>query len=258
MKRSATGSAKRAIERVATWRPKAAGSSPLDVMPLISPLRYDVLVRAEFFRYLRTHPQESLNDLTEHARGTAYFTWFERIAMERFRPWVLKDRSLLQRQFAERVSRSRSLWQSFEAGGFDPRRPMSLRSTSRFQRTDTGAIIGPRLHLADGGHRLALVLARGERLGASMFRIDPRPTSLIDNTATLIRLLSLSSADYTRFVSHAYAPRTFEDIASLRAYVAVNTPDRLEELNSVLHAHGHPQPQGRGGTRPHEVADRRR
>ncbi len=238
MKRSARASATRTLRRALTWQPKRRGVDPIRIPELISPLRYDVLVRAQFFDFLSARPSaESADQLVAAAWDEPYAVWFREVAMDRFRPWVLKDPAALRANYAERVVASRDLLKSFTTNGFDARTPVTLRLTAGVQTTDTRARVTRTVHVGDGGHRLALLLQSGSDLHPEMYRLDPRPMPLIDNTAVLLGPLGVSDADYCAFVQAGYARHGFSDVQSLLA--AVSEEDALAgaELRSVLDAH---------------------
>jgi len=248
MKRSARATLHRTARRALTWRPKVTGVEPVNIRNLISPLRYDVVVRADFFGFLEDRLSEGAqrpDDLASAARAHPYFVWFERVAMVRFRPWVLADEDMLHQQFTERVRRSIDLWTSFRQNGFDIRHPVTLRSASGATAADSGAVVDRRLHVGDGGHRLALLLASGvEDLGPGTYRVDPRPLSeLIDNTAVLLPAIPLSVNDYVRFLAHGYArpdAHGSPDMPGLEGLlddVRQHRPGQLGELERLLDVH---------------------
>jgi hypothetical protein len=241
VKRSVSATARRTARRAITWRPKTAGREDVDVASLISPLRYDVLVRAQLFTFLERCGDSRLEDadaLVAAARELPYATWFRCVAMARFRPWVLKDPVLLQQQFSERVLSALVLWRSFRSRGFDPAHPVTLRWAAGPLRTDTGLLVDRRLHVGDGGHRLALLLSAGLPLSAALYRVDRRPRrTLIDNTAVLVPALGLDDEEYVRFVSRGYAPTEYTDAASLLHDVRVADARRADELASVVARH---------------------
>ena len=176
MKRSLAATGRRTVRRAVTWRPKEKGSVPLDIAALISPLRYDVRVRADLFAMLSTRePDEPLEALLPQVRDSPYAVWFRKVAMIRFRPWVLGDEALFDDQLAERVRTARALYWSFRERGFDPGSPVVLRRTRSATQSDTGALIRPRIHVGDGGHRLALLLQSGGVAGPGTYLVDPRP-----------------------------------------------------------------------------------
>jgi hypothetical protein len=224
-----------------TWRPKSVGGDDVDVASLISPLRYDVLVRAELFSFLEQCDDGQLDDgdaLVAAAAELPYATWFRTVAMARFRPWVLGDPVLLQQQFSERVLSAVALWRSFRRGGFDPTHPVTLRWTAGPLRTEAGLLIDRRLHVGDGGHRLALLLSAGLPLSANLYRVDRRPQrTLIDNTAVLIPALGLGDEEYVRFVARGYTRTEYSDPAQLVRDVGRMDPARGDEISSVIEHH---------------------
>jgi hypothetical protein len=241
VKRSPVATARRTVRRATTWRPKTAPDSPVDISALISPLRYDVLVRAQLFDLVRLQADAGSSDadaLVDAARASAYFTWFEQVAMARFRPWVLQDPDLLSSQFRERVLSASALYRSYRQRGFDPAHPVTLRGTKGPQRTDSGLTIAKTLHVGDGGHRLALLLSDGQDLSPGSYRVDWRPMEqLIDNTAVLVPALGLRAADYTRFVAPGYGGEPTADPAALIAEVRDRDPEAARELAAVTERH---------------------
>ena len=238
VKRSAKATAKRTVRRAVTWQPKRAGQEPIRVEQLISPLRYDVLVRAQFFQFLAGRATgESDTQLVDAACHEPYAVWFREVAMARFRPWVLQDPAALRASFAERVLASRALLRSFTSKGFDARKPVTLRLSTGVQTTDTGARVSRTVHVGDGGHRLALLLHSGSELLPHMYRLDPRPMPIIDNTALLLGPLQVSDADYCAFVAAGYTARSCPDLESLLAVLDQEDAVAAAELRSVLDAH---------------------
>jgi hypothetical protein len=105
------------------------------------------------------------------------------------------------------------------------------------QTTDTGAQVSRTVHVGDGGHRLALLLQSGSDLMPHMYRLDPRPMPLIDNTAVLLGPLGIGDADYCAFVGAGYGRHGFPDVQALLAAVARDDRASGAELASVLEAH---------------------
>ncbi|MEP7034072.1 MAG: hypothetical protein ABI662_01315 [Dermatophilaceae bacterium] len=248
MKRSARATLHRTGRRALTWRPKGAGVEPVSIRALISPLRYDVVVRADFFRLiedLRLRDVRRPEDVASVARAHQYFVWFQQVAMARFRPWVLADEDLLSQQFTERVRSSMNLWSSFRLNGFDRRYPVTLRSASGPRSADSGVVLDRPLHVGDGGHRLALILASGaDELEPGMYRVDPRPLKeLIDNTAVLLPAIPLSVNEYVRFIAGGFGcpeadpPVELSGVEGLRDQVRRHRPGTLPELERVLEIH---------------------
>jgi hypothetical protein len=256
VRRRASATALRTVRRAVTWRPKQQGREPLDIAALISPLRYDVAVRAQFFDFLAAREQDEDAAVVEAARHEPYAVWFREVAMARFRPWVLKDDHLLAEGFRERVLASRALLRSFESRGFDARTPVTLRLTSGATVSDTGVSIRGTVHVGDGGHRLALLLRHELPLEPHMYRLDPRPMPLIDNTVRLLGPLRLAEREYLAFLGRGYGlpaaadrgpeatddrrdavPDPLTDPAALLAAVRARNPADAAELEAVLQSH---------------------
>lgn len=239
MKRSVAATVHRAARRGLTWRPKQLGAEPIDIARLISPLRYDVVVRAQFYSFLEQHEHLPGPALVEAARHEPYRVWFEQVAVPRFRPWTTARPGELEQGFDERVLRSLQMLRSYRVSGFDERRPITLRWVRGVARTDTGVVVSARLHLGDGGHRLALLLRAGGTLHPGQFRVDPRrQPAVLDNTVILARALDLTEADYARFIGRAFTDEGFDTVAGLQSHLANTDPKRVGELERVLQAHG--------------------
>jgi hypothetical protein len=239
VKRSAKATVRRTLRRAVTWQPKRLGDAPIQVAHLISPFRYDVLVRALFFDFLEERPvDEPAGSLVEAAWQEPYAVWFREVAMHRFRPWVLTDPQELERTFRDRVVSARALLQSYRGKGFDPASPVTLRLTTGVSVSDSGARTSRTVHVGDGGHRLALLLHDGAELAPWMYRLDPRPMPLIDNTAVLVPALGLTEDAYTRFLAAGYTGRECSSLDQLHEVVeGEGQPGLLEELHGILAVH---------------------
>lgn len=242
VKRSVVATSRRTVRRALTWRPKQRSSETLDISSLISPLRYDVRIRADFFTLVGARdPKEPLVQLVAVARQSPYARWFERVAMDRFRPWVLEDRELLEGQFAERVDKARRLYWSFMDSGFDARSPIVLRRTTTPTLADSGAVIQPRLHLADGGHRLALLLQSGGVAAPHTYVVDPRATQVMDNTVRLFGPADAQSPAYLNFLASGYLSSPHPDFTRsadlLEAVTQARGVPAGEELRGLIQAH---------------------
>lgn len=239
MKRSAAATLHRTVRRGLTWRPKSLGREEVDISRLISPLRYDVRVRADFYDFLEANEHLPEAALLEAARDQPYRVWFEQVAVPRFRPWAHSTPQLFDEHYDERVLRSLTMLRSFCDGGFDLRTPVTLRWVRGVPRTDSGVEVSARLHVGDGGHRLALLLRSGGVLHPKQFRVDPRTQpAVIDNTAILARALELPEATYARFISAGFTDQGFDTVAGLHFHLAKTDPSRVSELEQLLQAHG--------------------
>ncbi len=226
------------------------GDGPADVGELVSPLRYDVLVRAEYFSFLAER-MEQFEDDFEGFFATAlthpYYTWFITIALPRFRPRDAATEARRQAAYRQRLHDAASLYRSVQEHGFDgARHPLLLRAAEPGAPTDSGKLVPRRLYAGDGCHRLALLLHLGYRsLPPDWYRVR-RVARPLDNTAPLLAALRVPAAAYYRFLALGYAGTGDgvpaaptpgpDDREALLRHVAAHTPERLDELRQVLAA----------------------
>lgn len=241
MKRSAVATLHRTARRGLTWRPKTVGREPIAIESLVSPLRYDVVVRARFYDFLEANEHLPRERLLAAARDEPYRLWFEKVAVPRFRPWAMKTPTSLEDHFDERVTRSLDMMRTFRRDGFAGLPPVTLRWVRGVPVTDRGVTVAARLHVGDGGHRLGLLLRSGGCLEPGQYRVDPRRyPAVIDNTAILAPALDLDEQTYARFVSAGYGERRFDTVAALHSHLAGTDPARADELEQVVASHGRP------------------
>lgn len=216
------------------------GRKPVRIDDLISPLRYDVLVRQRFLKQLAEAGPKRRRDvdgLAERARGGPYFAWFREIVVRRFRPELIGDEEAILRAFSERVARSVSLLESFEASGYDAGQAIVLRTGRTILPTASGKRLDRRLYAGDGCHRLALLrLAGSATLEPGSYRVhSARRFAPLDHTATLIPLLGLEPGRYFEFLSLTYAPgRGLRTERELLDHVRSHGPECLPELERLL------------------------
>jgi hypothetical protein len=230
VRRSAAAIVRGSVRRAANRLPKDIGVEPLDIGRLVSPLRYDVLIRADFFGFLDANLDLYRRD----------FPRFSRRAREEL---AEQDRAVLLDHYDQRLRRSHALWVSFLEHGFDARHPVTLRRAHPEAHSESGLHIDRLIHLGDGCHRLALLLASGERLlPPENYRIDRRPQRVVlDNTTLLVRALRLEEKRYARFLSLHYADGPHDDLDSLIQHVRDRRPAALAELCSVIGQHRIPE-----------------
>jgi len=224
------------LRRAGSYRP---GDEPVALAELVSPLRYDVLVRARFLERLAERLERVGGDLDGAVREGLehpYHTWFTTIALPRYRPREAASERRRQAAFRERVRRSAVLLASFRRHGFDPRHPVSLSTAVPGAPTESGKVVPRRLYPVDGCHRLALLLVAGHgTLEPAWYRVRTEPLAApIDNTHALLGTLRVDPVEYYRFLSLGYAGAGLDDRASLLREVAARRPDRLAELERVL------------------------
>lgn len=214
------------------------GTEALMIDELISPLRYDVLVRSQLFELLaaeRACFDRSPSAFVELARQTDYHTWFRVVAVYAIGIAGQADDEI-EAAFERRVLRSAALADSVAAKGFIPKPPLTVRSTGHVV-TAAGKRLGPRHYPLDGCHRLALLRALGRtELRPGEYRVTAGSGPLLDNTAKLIPALGLADDRYLPFVARGYgvtlAPG--DDADALVQAVEGARPERAGELRSVL------------------------
>jgi O-antigen/teichoic acid export membrane protein len=239
LRRRASASAAALHRTVSTryWRPDA----PVPIRTLMSPLRADILVRADFFDFLdRTYRGRPLDvaEIVERARSLTYHEWFRTVAATHVGDSVSAE-SDLDRAFARRVERSVWLYQTFRERGFDDRRPV-LVSWSPDVRTREGKILGPRYQPIDGCHRIALLWRTGvESLTPRQCWVCAGSEYAIDNTIHLLPRLRITPADYARFLSLGFVDREVSDLRELLAIVRTRDGEEAAaRLAGVIAADG--------------------
>jgi hypothetical protein len=217
-----------------------AGKEPVRIDDLVSPLRYDILVRQRYLEVVRD--QRSLADqdfgaFMELSRQQPYYIWFTRVVVPNGNhPEILDDPAHLDAAFERRVRRSIELHDSFESTGYDRRRPIILRTAGEIAPTWTGKRLSRRLYAGDGCHRLAwLLLAGAHVLEPGMYRVHRAEVfTPHDDTALLIDAIGMDRKDYVTFLSRSYADREIFSEEALVDHVRSTAPDRLRELEEVL------------------------
>jgi len=209
----------------------------VDIDRLISPLRYDVLVREEYFRFL--HRNRNLHDgnfdaFVELARRERYYAWFRSVAIHRIRPGTPDGGDHVEAAFRDRLRKTTRLADQFAATGFDPAYPIILRTAGPVAVTDSGKSVAGRLFPSDGCHRLALLRLTGHRLlRPGYYRVQVeggwQPP---DNTGTLITALGLTAAEYFAFLSLGYTLGVHANEADLLAEVPI--PAKADELRRII------------------------
>jgi hypothetical protein len=229
----------------------------IDVWPLVSPLRYDVLLRRDFLSLL-THEATDLADLdacVAAAWRSSYHTWY--FESEVVRTGLLgRDQADLEARFSDRVRRTVALFERLEAAGGRLDEPIVLKTadtilppTTERLGPPTGKPVMGRYFLADGCHRLAYLMLKGRTwLRPDEFRVRSTATfSPFDSTSLLMPALRLSPGEYFAFLSMGYsAPEPFADEGSLLAYLGDQRPGLADEVASVIRVDGYAKPAAPG------------
>lgn len=223
----------------------------IDIAALICPLRYDVLVRRDFFPFYAAHRDLYISNpdaFVNLARQTPYYTWYAKSEAVRCFPHFVGDDNALRPGFVATVHRAAELYESMTDRGFDPRFPVILRTAERLlpptanrSGPPTGKVVSARYFQADGCHRLAMLMYMGCRvLPAGYFRVQCfREFSPFDSTSLLARSLPIEPSEYFAFLSSYYcAPLVFENREDFLGYVRENKPEALREVLSLIRADG--------------------
>jgi hypothetical protein len=215
------------------------GEEPLDIDRLISPLRYDVLVREGYLGFLRVNRDLHDRDFdayVELARSEPYYAWFRAVAIHRIRPGKDNGGAELDAAFRERLRKTTLLADRFAGRGFDPQYPIIVRTAGPVATTDTGKSVAGRLFPSDGCHRLALLRLAGHRaVPPAWYRIRAEAGwQPPDNTGTLITALGLTPVEYFGFLSLGYSSHLHRDADTLLA--DVSSPEEGVELRRIIAA----------------------
>jgi O-antigen/teichoic acid export membrane protein len=225
------------IRQVSMDRPVTNGDAPtLRLDELISPLRYDIVLRSSFMALIATHRDMADRDLKSFLRLALthpYYRWYREIA------WSFNPRAAraipVDVHFRWRVARSIELFDSFQRNGFDSRCPVTVRRVTKPALTVDGKCIGNRFVPLDGCHRLALLANAGFReLTPDMYVIDtsgvgpPR-----DNTVRVLPFSSLNEREYFSFIGRGYGVTADSEVTLLLA-VAAKGAQQVDEVRSIL------------------------
>lgn len=207
------------------------GAYDVDISSLIAPLRYDVIVREQFFRLARNMAGASTEEIAAAADG--YRIWFEYVEARR-RPEIGGEPALIHDAYLDRVDRSVWMLHRFLDDPVRTFEPVVLRVVSD-RPTDTGKRIPIMLQPADGCHRLALLrMAGATLLLPDDYRIERGRRPPTDNTARLLSKLVVPVENYLAFVAEGYGVVDVATPEELLEAVRVNVPHRLAELETIL------------------------
>src|SRR3954453_12317958 len=114
---------RRALRSIRARSPflERAGHEPVRIDDLVSPLRYDVLVRERFFDFLSHHDaanQRDLAELTELSTKEPYFEWFRSVMVPNILPALAGHADQIREAFGGRVRSAVELYRSFQSSGY--------------------------------------------------------------------------------------------------------------------------------------------
>jgi hypothetical protein len=163
---------------------------PVRMSSILNPLRLDLWIRLDFYRFLDDARERGMDATTvvAEARRHPYRRWFERVVCAKFAPELLADPASLDEAFVDRVNATANLMESVRRSGWDEGHPVVLRSGQKVLRSRLGRHEPRSLYPGDGCHRLALRLYLGQQvLEAGQYEVKRylwyRP---VDNTSLLL------------------------------------------------------------------------
>jgi hypothetical protein len=201
---------------------------------LVSPLRYDVVVRQQFFAFLDANAEllDEFGDLVIEARHEPYYVWYRDIVIGA-RVKLLKGRTL-DEAFADQVERVLAMRARFNPAD-ESWGDLLLREVPAGTQTTTGKVVGPRFVPVDGCHRIALLRHHGRKvLPAGAYQLVGDKQAVRDNTALLIPRLRLTEEEYLDYLAMGFDEESPDSFAGLVAGVAKSHPERSAELESVI------------------------
>jgi len=233
--------ARRAAARV------PAPSQALPVGPLISPLRFDIVTRVDYFRFFEANAAlaaSSWPDYVDLAMTQPYYAWFRSVAMarRRFARLAAHHQDVNERwiryRFEQRLKTSNALYRNFAEHGFDRRWTLIFRKPSIVLPTETGKLVQRDVFVTDGCHRLALLIYAGAaQISPAYYRVIPHkaPFRPIDNTSIMLQRTQVSMDEYVRFLALGYGAQPANGLSSLCDQVrAHDDAQRVVEMNGVL------------------------
>ena len=209
------------------------------IYDLVCPLRYDILIRANFISLI-AHSQDvsidNLDYLLRYPAARAYETWLREIEVRRFFPEKYHEDNLFRKHLIKRIRNLKRLWESIQKRGFDYSSPIKLVSGEEILEVN-GKVLQSSIFAGDGCHRTACLLVLGnDVLEPKEYEIRLRAKlQPLDNTSILLQKLPISMSEYLSFISRGYCNgQAVNSIEGVLAYVEKNKPDRIAELKSVL------------------------
>jgi hypothetical protein len=214
------------------------GTEPVRIGDVVSPLRYDVMIRVRHFELHAERRDLFADDFDEYerrVRAEAYFVWFRRARVPTWSPELLDDPAAFEEAWRGRLRESAALFESFTANGFDSAHPIELHAGGRVRETHTGKRITRTVYSGDGNHRLALLLAAGkEMLLPAEYRVK-RYRWLVptDSTGFLLRETGAGWSEYRPFIELGY-PSAGLELSDGRVRVDARDPAVQEEVKMLV------------------------
>lgn len=223
----------------------------IEIAALIAPLRYDVLIRRDFLAFYAAHRglySADFDAFVQAAKHGSYYRWFMTSEAVRCKRDLLADVDALEREFVDRVRRAAGVYEDLLAHGFRAQSPIILKTAEHLsppttdpQGPPSGKQVSARYFLADGCHRLAMLMLLGYTvLPAEYLRVKYfRSFSPFDSTSLLAQSLPLEPEAYFSFLSGRYcAPAVFTRKDQFLDYIRQHKPEYLDEVSSIIRVDG--------------------
>jgi hypothetical protein len=215
------------------------GREPVRIDDLVSPLRYDVLVRERYFAFLREHRAlagEDFQAFAELSRSQPLYRWFTGVTIPVFRPEWGGDAETVIASFERRLHKIISMYDDLERNGYDPRRPIVLRTGDEITPTTSGKRVSAGIYAGDGCHRLAWLRFSGvAELAPGTYRVDRvRQFTPRDITQKVLQAMEVTRRDYFSFLSLGYADVVLDTEEALIDHVRSTAPGRVQELRDLI------------------------
>ncbi len=180
------------------WQELTKIDVAIDIHSLVFPLRYDIMIRKEFFEYYAENRSVYISKPSvffEAMQGHPYYQWFSKVLATRYEPHLHDDPAAMQREFSKRVAASAAIYDSIINNGFDKSSPIVPHTAKHILPAESGRETGAKYYMGDGCHRLACLMSLGyQTLPHDYVRVKcfKRLTPL-DNTALLARSISVNA-----------------------------------------------------------------
>jgi hypothetical protein len=235
LERRGVGSLGKSLKRLA-YEP---GRDPVRIDDLVSPLRYDVLVRERYLAFLREHralAAEDFQAFVELSRSQPWCRWFTSVEIPEVHPNWGTDAEAVSAALERRLRRLVATYDDLERNGYDKRRVILLRTGDEITPTASGKRVSAGIHVGDGCHRLAWLRSSGvTELAPGDYRLHRvRQFTPRDITQKVLETMEVTRRDYFSFLSLGYADVALDTEEALLDHVRSTDPGRVEELRDLI------------------------
>lgn len=243
------GYAQRIIPRVLSRVER--GQVPVSIRELATPMRYDIVIRRQFFELLRINEELLRTDedaFVELVKHSDYYTWFRELWWPKVYPKWNATPEMVDQLFRKRVRSSATLFFNIRNDGWNTKHPILFRSGSKILPAHSGVELKRDFYAGDGCHRLAILWDQGqEMLPAEYYRVCIyQRYAPLDNTRILRTLGILTEANYIEYLARYYLGHECREREKLLEETRRINPARLDELCRVLQTNTPVLPNGGG------------